>query len=222
MWNFQSLEKMNLIPQSKFKDLAGITKQAVSQLVKNGTVTAVKKGRYPQIDLDGALTQQYLAEKQSSQQDQTADGVQTQPATGFNDKRSFEIQKIQEQTEEIRIKNSIKRGDLVEKKLIKKVFDRLYSIDQQQLKPLGVNVSPKISAVYNIGNTEKTLQILELIKKQEDPELKSEIGRILNAGEPDRINDINQIVEDATGNVLENVQREINKFLESIEKEKTG
>ena len=213
---------MNLIPQSKFKDLAGITKQAVSQLVKNGTVTAVKKGRYPQIDLDGALTQQYLAEKQSSQQDQTADGVQTQPATGFNDKRSFEIQKIQEQTEEIRIKNSIKRGDLVEKKLIKKVFDRLYSIDQQQLKPLGVNVSPKISAVYNIGNTEKTLQILELIKKQEDPELKSEIGRILNAGEPDRINEINQIVEDATGNVLENVQREINKFLESIEKEKTG
>jgi hypothetical protein len=209
---------MNLIPQSKFKDLAGITKQAVSQLVKNGTVTAVKKGRYPQIDLDGALTQQYLAEKQSTQQDQTADGVQSQPATGFNDKRSFEIQKIQEQTEEIRIKNSIKRGDLVEKKLIKKVFDRLYSIDQQQVKPLGVNVSPKISAVYNIGNTEKTLQILELIKKQDDPELKSEIGRILNAGEPDRINEINQIVEDATGNVLENVQREINKFLENIEK----
>ena len=70
---------MNLITQSKFKDLVGISKQAVSQLVKSGTVTAVKKGRYPQIDLDGALTQQYLAEKQSSQQDQTADGVQSQP-----------------------------------------------------------------------------------------------------------------------------------------------
>jgi len=212
---------MNLIPQSKFKDLVGISKQAVSQLVKSGAVTSVKKGRYPQIDLDGALTQQYLAEKQDKKTESETDySFESRPLPSIipGDKRSYEIEKIREQIQEIQIKNAIKRGDLVEKKLIKKVFDRLYSIDQQQLKPLGVNVSPKISAVYNVGNTEKTLQILELIKS-EDPELKNEIGRILNAGEPDRINEMNQILEDAIGVVLENVQREIAKFLESIEKE---
>ena len=210
---------MNLIPQSKFKDLVGISKQAVSQLVKSGAVTSVKKGRYPQIDLDGALTQQYLAEKADQKAESTRDystdiSKPTQPILG--DKRSYEIEKIREQIQEIQIKNAIKRGDLVEKKLIKKVFDRIYSIDQQQLKPMGFNVSPKISAVYNSANAEKSIQIMELIKS-EDSELKAEIGRILNAGEPDRINEMNQIIEDATGVVLENVQREITKFLETIE-----
>lgn len=210
---------MNLITQSKFKDLIGVTKQAVSQLVKSGRVTAVKKGRYNQIDLDGALTQQYLAEKQESQADNSPEipnGITSAPVS---EKRSLENDKIREQTEEIRLKIAIKRGDLVEKKLIKKVFDRIYAVDQTQFKPLGVSISPKISAVYNTGNAEKVLQILEAIGKPDDSELKAEIRKILNAGEPDRINEMNQIIEDATGVVLANIQREIDKFLEAVEKE---
>ena len=212
---------MNLIPQSKFKDLVGISKQAVSQLVKSGAVTSVKKGRYPQIDLDGALTQQYLDEKADQKAESTRDystGISkpTQPIIG--DKRSYEIEKIREQIQEIQIKNAIKRGDLVEKKLIKKVFDRLYQIDQDELKVLGVNVSPKISAVYNSSNSEKVKEILKLIDNT-NKELKSDISTIINSGETDRVTEVTQIIEDAVGFIMKSIQNEINKFLSNINHE---
>jgi len=207
---------MNLITQSKFKDLVGVTKQAVSQLVQSGRVTSVKKGRYKQIDLDGALTQQYLAEKQDKQAEPITPDVQSGT---YNEKRNLEIEKIKEQTEEVRIRNSIKRGDLISKKLVKRAFDRLYSIDENQLKSLGVNASPKISTVYASVNAEKALEICAELNKQGDDETKNNIIKILSSGDSDRIAEINQILEDEIGGVLLSIQREIEKFFKEIRAE---
>lgn len=137
-----------------------------------------------------------------------------------NNKEKHELDKnrIREVTEKYRIDNEKRRGELIPKNLIKKVFARFYSIDANQFKTLGIKVSPGISSLYNSSNTEKTKNILELIGKKSDRELKKEINKILNSGESERILQMNRILEDGTGIVLGAIHRESEKFLKNIEK----
>jgi len=131
--------------------------------------------------------------------------------------KSLKEVKLEEQIEEIRIKNQIKRADLVQKKIVIKVFNRFYGIHETQFKSLGVNGGPKISSIYNKSNSVKTEEILKLLDKSEDKNLKSDIKKILNSGEPERINQMNQTLEDATGSILKSIQIEVDKFLKHVE-----
>jgi len=125
---------------------------------------------------------------------------------------------LKKTTKKTRIHNEKARGKLIPKILIKRVFARLYSIFENQLKGLGVSASPKISAVYNDSNKQKTKQILELIEKPDDKILASEINKILNSGEEERILEITGILEDSVMIIIRSIQREFDKFLKNIKK----
>ena len=134
------------------------------------------------------------------------------------EKAELEKERIAETVEKLRIDNEKKRGETIPKILIKRYITRLHSIDENQFKTLGINVSPKISAVYNSSNTDKIKSILELIGKKSDNSLKKELNKILNKDEPERILEMNQILEDGTGIILKAVHRESEKFLKNIER----
>lgn len=135
------------------------------------------------------------------------------------EKHDLEKIKLKKQIEEIEIKNEIKRGELIEKKLLKRFFARMYSIDENQLKSIGIKVTPEISEIYNEENDAKTKEILKLIKKEKDKSLGQEIKKILNAGEPDRMLKTTKALENTTGTILKAIKREIDKFLLRLKKE---
>lgn len=232
---------MDLTTQAYLVTKTGLTKQAINKAFKANYFTTVEDKGKLKIDLDGHLTVEWLkkhpfkektliSKKESKpkkieikSKSQQKDIPKSDTSTGSQTSRSekkqlLEIQKLEEGNEKIRIDNGKKRGHLIPKILIERVFARLYSIFQNQLKALGISASPKISAVYNESNKTKTSQILELIEREEDKILHSEINKILNSGEEERILKTTGILEDSIMIIIRSIQREFNKFLKNIKK----
>lgn len=223
---------MNPKTQSYFVKETGLSKQAISKACKAGKFTMCTVAGKDMIDLDGYLTVEWLythpfknknneAAAQKNNEENTNEH-ERKPITHktklkYNTDETAELkrQKIREDIEKIKIDNDKKRGDLIPKILIKRLFSKLYSIDENQFKNLGVNVSPKISSIYNSSNAEKTSIIMALIDRK-DEELKKDISKILNSGESDRILKVNSALEDATNGILLNIQRAIDMFLRQI------
>jgi len=235
---------MDLTTQAYLVTKTGLTKQAVNKAFKANYFTTVEdKGRL-KIDLDGHLTVEWLKKhpfkvktekkivkseslkepiKKTKSKPQKKDIPKADTPEGSHtsrsaDKQLLELEKLEKGNTKLDIDNDKKRGHLIPKILIKRVFARLYSIFENQLKALGVSASPKISAVYNESNKTKTSQILELIERQEDKILNSEINKILNSGEEERILETTGILEDSIMIIIRSIKREFDKFLKNIRK----
>lgn len=235
---------MNPVTQREIKDLTGLSKQLISRDCNKGKLTMCMSNNKRMVDLDGHLTIEWLKLKKSrikgapekkeipihdkidmdllnQPSSDSGNNPSGLPSTG--ESKALKDIKVEEQIEQLRIKNQQSRGDLIEKLLIKKLFGKMYEIDQNEFKTINVSITPKISAVYNAANTTKTKDIIELITAETDikaskiKNLKSEINKTLEAGEPDRILEMNKILEDATGKILENIQREVDNFINMIE-----
>jgi hypothetical protein len=223
---------LKLVSKSEFAKIIGVSPSRVGKITDQLTLVSVEGKVKPQIDLLGIATLKYREKREQSQGETepaqpditpppkiTGIGSGNNPASHQpkpTTKSALEIEKLEEGNEKLRIDNEKKRGNLIPKILIKRVFSRLFSIHENQFKSLGVKITPAISAVYNDSNQQKTLEILESIGKEKDKALKSEIGKILESGEPDRILKTNGIIEDATSQILKAVQREFEKFLKNI------
>lgn len=231
---------MNPITQTKLAQLAGVSKQAVSKVALAGRLTKCMVNGKEKIDLDGALTQEYIKFQQQSQEERdiekalhdeeigkafaairekphTTRSIPSEPTEYIRGERELKKKKLEAQIEEIKIKNQQKRGALIPKNLVVRIFNKIYAIDEDMLKPIGVDISPKISAIYNSANAAKTTEILKYFKSESSALAKSEIQKILNANEPDRITEMNQVIEDSIGHALSSIKREVDKFLDRIE-----
>lgn len=141
-----------------------------------------------------------------------------EPPKAYTDKQELEKQKLVSQIRALDVATDKKRGILIPVILIKRVFGRLHSIDENQFKTLGVSASPEISAIYNNANETKTKQILELFGKEKDKNLKKSISKILNAKEAERILEMTGVLENKASEILKAIKREIDKFLKNIER----
>ena len=223
---------MNPVTQSEIKTLTGLSKQFISRQCAAGLLTMCMSNNKKMVDLDGHLTIEWLKTKRDRiegkkdpiipisdklNHDLLAPSNSPSGLASTGEKKKLSDQKLVEQIEEIQIKNQIKRADLVQKKTVIKVFNRFYGIHETQLKSIGINAGPKISTVYNKSNAVKTFEILKLLEREDDKPLRTELTKVMNSGESERINSMNQILEDATGSILKSIQIEIDKFLKHVE-----
>lgn len=135
---------------------------------------------------------------------------------GGHGKTWYEIQLKKQQIEEKRIKNEQQRGNLIEKSTVELLFGRMYQIDVDQIKPLGVDLSPKIITITNELNKQKAKTILEALEITDKSVLK-QVESVLNSGEKEMKTKIISVCEDISAGILANVQAEINNFLEVME-----
>lgn len=220
---------MKLVTKSQFAKIVGISSTRVGKIADQLTLVQVEGKVKPQIDLEGVATIEYRKKRELPEptiQAETPPPKTSPHLPGNNlsgisnatpEEKALKDIKLEEQIEELKIKNQIKRSDLVQKKVAIKVFNKFYSIHENQLKTLGINIGPDISSIYNKSNAIKTEEIAKHLDRSEDKLLKAEINKILNSGEPERINDMNQVFEDATGSILKSIQIEIDKFLKHVE-----
>lgn len=134
---------------------------------------------------------------------------------GTVEKHILDKEKTIEQIEKLRIDNWDNRMELIPRIMVKKLLSQLYTIDENQLKPIGHVIGPKISVIYNDSNQQKTLEIIELLgvdKKKFAPE----INKILHSGEPDRIQSMTSIIEDEMIISLKAIKQKIDMFIRGL------
>lgn len=94
----------------------------------------------------------------------------------------------------------------------------MYQIDVDQIKPLGLDLAPKIIGIVNEQNKRKTKEICEFLGIS-DEDQQSTIESTLNSGENEIKTKIISVCEDTSTDILKNVQSEIDNFLDILEGE---
>ena len=79
----------------------------------------------------------------------------------------------------VRVEREAKRGELIDRSLVSSVFGKLYTVDSNELKTLGIKLSPDLSAIFEADDPEK---ILAAEKRIDDEIMKvlSHIKRIMD------------------------------------------
>lgn len=145
-------------------------------------------------------------------------GVSSLPTEEQKNKTWYDIQLKKQQIEEKRIKNEQQRGNLIEKSLVELLFGKIHQIDVDQIKPLGIELNPKLISITNEMNKAKAKSICDLVKIDDSTTLKN-IESILNSGEKEMKTKIISACEDISATILKNVQSETEVFLAVMESE---
>jgi hypothetical protein len=222
--------------------MLGVTPQMVDKIQGRLTLIKVKGKKKLQIDLHGAATIQYLADREAAlplpepeteQQTEpvedpvpesvTVRKIRTNPSnpSGLPNplnktKRELEEEKLKETIEKLHIDNQQSRGNLIEKKLVELLFGKIHQIDDDQFKSSGVDLSKRVLAIFNEKTRKKSTELLEIIKKDTNITQKK-IESILNSDDDVVKLKIMSVWEDITGDVLKSVQRETDSFLTQFE-----
>lgn len=181
-----------------FAKRAGISRQAVYQLIRDGKLVQTTKGK---LDVNNPTNKEYLSNKKhgikkpetkaikadkakpedkkpsTNQDDQPKDynpeDLNTISHTSANKLKTIEgIRKIQ-------IANDTARLELVSRDSVKMILSKLYQIDVNQWRTLGPNLSPEIAAIVGTDDNETMLKISDAIDKEAFTILK-QVKRILN------------------------------------------
>lgn len=236
---------MNEITAASLSRMSGVSRARISVLMKADpprlTIIEGDDGKR-KIDLDGHLTAKFLKGRKPKEPTPTQTqstkkttppnpyqgegkppdkGNNTKGTAGHNSNSDEELnlkeENLELKNEKLRVDIGQTRGKLIEKRLVVSTFDQLAAIDENQFKSLSIRVGPKIEESLAESYDEKSTDILQLIGKETDPDLKIEVMKIMNNGGPDRIRKITEIIEEDTGKVLKNIQYVLGKFLEGCE-----
>jgi hypothetical protein len=82
------------------------------------------------------------------------------------DLNDLRIQKEREIIREKQLKNEKLRGDLVDRKAVSKVFNKLWSVDSNQLIPLATKLAPEIASICGVEDPEVITKVREKIDKE--------------------------------------------------------
>ena len=120
---------------------------------------------------------------------------------------------MNQSSEQLEIKISQDRGDLVRKNLSTSVFSGIYNIHENQFKAISVKTNPKTEQIYTSEYQSKADELVKEFKLKDTSDTKTSILKILNAGESERSRALTEIMEDETSSILKNIQFEIDRFL---------
>lgn len=212
------------LKQTEFADLVGISRAGVTK----AKVTFAKVDGKKQIDMEGHETLDYLQRRKireatglnQTKEAATPKKFKNKPPADTGEittpEGDLKSQKLAQEVERIKIQNEKSRGELIYREFVEKTMSQLFSIHENQFKTLGVNLSPKISEIYSKQNEEKALDIMELFECK-DKNKKTDIVKILNQGEAERVTELNNASEDSTMKILKNIKRLFDNFLKKLD-----
>jgi hypothetical protein len=103
---------------------------------------------------------------------ETAPKPETESVENLNDLGILKIQKEREAILEKQIKNQKARGELVDKKAVSQIFNKLWSVDSSQLTPIATKLAPEIASICSVDDPE----IITQIRKKIDTEIWRVLG----------------------------------------------
>ncbi len=201
-----------VVTQTKFAELAGVSRQAVSKVIRAGglvvrpdkkldTVNPVNHD-YLNRDRDNGIT---TAESKSKSKPKKTKSAKSKPKNDESEsaeidldnipenlnglmKSELERVKVAEQILDLRQKRQIARDDLISRKLIRSVFSKFYEIDMNEFLTLKDKLMPDIAAIFEVN----------------DPKLQMKAG---------------ERMDEELWKILKHIQRVKNDFLKNVKSE---
>lgn len=183
------------LSQSKYAELCGITRQAVSLAVKEGRVCLAKNqkvdpdhptNRYfrhaarNRLEREPAPVPAELPPAGPKGKQRKRNGKKNQngltksvlkqldlPETGAGMfKNQVDVAKGVEQTRALQIKNEEMRNKLISRDLVKRYFSELYTIETTELLNLGERLSPELASIFGVDEPAIILDASKYIQRE--------------------------------------------------------
>jgi len=88
-----------------------------------------------------------------------------QPDEGFIHRSELERMKVAEQILKTRVETEQKRGELLDKKLTKRVMAKIFAVDTAELHPLGEKIAADIAAKFKSDDSQAILETRQIIDR---------------------------------------------------------
>ncbi len=177
---------MAIVAKAKFAKLSTVNKSSITRAIAAGSLVIRPDGN---LDTDNPVNQDYIrrCNDKKAQPEPTPKASPKNNTTQNNktvsdldistdslaidvlkalSKSSIDKLKVIEQINQIRVKTKKDRLELVERKLVEKVFSKLYMVDVNMWRTLGANLSPEIASIAKIDDNEIILKVGEIIEKE--------------------------------------------------------
>lgn len=177
-----------VINKSRFSKIAKVSRSAITKACQGGTLVVRPDGR---LDIENPVNQDYIVRnrdkerKSKTKSSQAAKSPLPEPeiknfilpsedmspeelnrSLEALSQSSAEKLKTIAQIRQLQIKTKKDRQDLISRKLISKIFAKLYMIDVNEWCTLGANLAPEIAAIAAIDDDETIIKVGEIIEKE--------------------------------------------------------
>lgn len=161
---------MSLVSKSKFAEMCGVSRAAISKALAKGAVVQTPNKK---IETDAHLNALYLSSTTTQRREKnmgpaTTYGQSTPagpPADGPS-KVEADIAKIQTQTAKLRVELATQMGTLIVRDRVAQLFGRLNGTMLNMLVPLGQRVAPVICGHFESTSPDDLLFVRKVIDKE--------------------------------------------------------
>ncbi|MCK5127564.1 MAG: hypothetical protein KAR42_15010 [candidate division Zixibacteria bacterium] len=179
---------MKLYTKAEFSRVAGVSTASIAKAIKTGRVKVFGEGRSARVDVMDPVNMMYIngiedhptagGKKSGAVPDKPtpAPPAPTQPEDlielldlgnlGTLSKQSADRVKTIAQIQQIRVKTEEMRKELIPRFLVQKIISKLYTIDVNEFRTLGPNLSPEIAALTSIDDSETIIKIEAIVEKE--------------------------------------------------------
>lgn len=177
-----------LVNKSKFSIVAGVSRAAITMAGQAGILVVRPDGK---LDTDNPVNKDYIIrnknknKKSKNKPSQAANPPSSEPEIKdltlpsedmhFDElstylealpQSSAEKLKTISQIRQLQVKTKKDRQELISRKLISKIFAKLYMVDVNEWRTLGAHLAPEIAAIAGIDDDETIIKVGEAIEKE--------------------------------------------------------
>jgi hypothetical protein len=177
---------MELVTQAELSRIAKCSRAAVNQAVKSSRLRKIKGSG--KLNLDDKLTKVFIEDTLQNIVKRNPETIQKHNKSnrkpGNNNPNSpdlklspdnpdeqlqklyWDIRKTKESALKVEVERNKARGVLIKRDLVQRVFAKLYTIDSNELKPLGDKLAPEIAAIFESDDPKLILKVNKKIEKE--------------------------------------------------------
>jgi len=185
---------MKFISQSEFARSCKVSPNAIANAISKGDLTAHKQGERVYLDLTDPKTRAYKrlhtqkskpGNGRADRQDNGGSNALTTLSPGLRakikgllgaDTTFEEFNEISEaftnklktlqQIQDIKTRTDRARRKLIDRDLVAKMFGKIYTVDVNEFRMLGMNLAPELASIFNVDDPALVLAATERIDKE--------------------------------------------------------
>jgi phage terminase Nu1 subunit (DNA packaging protein) len=149
---------------TEFADLCGVTRQNIFLKIKDGKLFHNKRGK---VDLRIKANLEYWRNHEtraenSKQQKPSSENPDPSNADSLD---SLRKENLRLKNESEKLKNQARRGEVVETEDVKRLFARMYTIDQTGFLNMAEKIAPELMAIAGMTDESKEVEFRSAIEK---------------------------------------------------------
>ena len=177
---------MELITQAELSRIAKCSRAAVNQAVKSNRLRKIKGSG--KLNLNDKLTKVFIEDtlqnivkhdpgtlpkhnksnRKSDNNSRSSPDLEISPDNPDErlQKLYWDIRKTKESALKVEVEREKARGVLIKRDLVQRFIAKLYTIDSNELKPMGEKIVPEMAAIFGIEDPQLILKAIKKLDKE--------------------------------------------------------